>query len=522
MKRRIWWDCSYLYAHPEINTGIERVTRHLGTAIAQLCSIPDSPYSFHPCVSVDTGTVLELASIPGHNSPTPEINSSPTTLYPPDIFVASDSTWDHHILANKAAPWRAGVTLGVIQYDVVPLTHPETTTEYMVATFRDWVGECATFADFYACISQTTTNELTRVLQQQYPWRQVTPADIFNFPLGTFLPDHRSMDRATPPKDTWNFLAVGTIEPRKRYDIILDTFNQLWRHKPDLLLTVVGKAGWKTDDVTERVRDLQRRGAPIVWLDQASDAELQAEYAKATALIAASDQEGFGLPVLEALSFGTPVIAADIPIFREVADTNALYFETNNPTSLANTLLALTNNTVQLPTPADTFIPPTWHDSASAFLTSLESCAIPKHYLRTIYDHRVAHLIKDSPTPATSTARTADSEQTHRANARIAGALTALYTLLSRRHLLGYPIRLANAILHSSSTRWHLFKVEQTMASQLSTQASLTEAISALREELSFLETRLTSLIALEHDHSRAVLESVLAMMDEPSRKETS
>lgn len=517
MKRRIWWDCSYIYAHPQHNTGIQRVTRELGNALAQLCSTPEAPYSFHPCISLDTGTVLELATIPAHNAPPPNVNAKPETLYPPDIFLVPDTSWDQRILANKAASWRAGVTTGIIQYDVVPITHPDTTTEYMVATFTDWVQECATFADFFACISQTTSHEIQRVLQEQYPWRQLTPADIFTFPLGTWLTDSSPPKPKLASNSRQHFLAVGTIEPRKQYDLILDAFSDLWAVHPDLGLTIVGTAGWKTGDVIQRIRDIQAAGAPLIWLDQASDQDLQAEYASATALIAASAQEGFGLPSIEALSLGTPVIAADIPIFREVAGDSALYFEPNDPSSLASTLLALASHTLDLPKLTGDFVLPTWQDSARSFLASLQLCATPKHTLRSAYDRRVAHLVSKPVPQAERQPATAPSEQSDLKLAHITAALKALYANLSRRRIFGYPLRLANAIIHSSSTRWHLFQVEQTLAHHISLQASLADTIATLQDDMRFLETRLISLITLEHEHSRAVIESVLAMMDEPS-----
>ncbi|WP_115760418.1 glycosyltransferase, partial [Escherichia coli] len=78
------------------------------------------------------------------------------------------------------------------------------------------------------------------------------------------------------------------------------------------------------------------RNRRLFWLDGVSDEYLEKIYAASDCLIAASEGEGFGLPLIEAAQHKLPIIARDIPVFREVAGNHALYFSGATPDTLAN------------------------------------------------------------------------------------------------------------------------------------------------------------------------------------------
>jgi glycosyltransferase involved in cell wall biosynthesis len=121
-------------------------------------------------------------------------------------------------------------------------------------------------------------------------------------------------------------LSVGTIEPRKGYDDLLDAFECLWGVGREETLVIVGKPGWKTIDLQSRIMRLLRDKSRLVWLQNASDNQLSLLYRNAIGLIAASRAEGYGLPILEAQAFGCPILARDIPVFREREQTGIDYF----------------------------------------------------------------------------------------------------------------------------------------------------------------------------------------------------
>ena len=122
--------------------------------------------------------------------------------------------------------------------------------------------------------------------------------------------------------------------------------------------------GWCERGLLARIDALVRRGAPIIWQQDADDLALAEAYASHDALLMASEGEGFGLPVAEAMHAGLPLILRDLPVFREIAGDDALYFGGPNSPAL-KTLLAggRLKTTLIPPAPAGR-----WADAAKALL----------------------------------------------------------------------------------------------------------------------------------------------------------
>jgi glycosyltransferase involved in cell wall biosynthesis len=132
------------------------------------------------------------------------------------------------------------------------------------------------------------------------------------------------------------FVMVGTVEPRKGHGQVLSAFDQLWADGMDLTLVIVGKQGWMREPLAERIRQHREFGRRLFWLSGISDEMLLATYQHASALIAASEGEGFGLPLIEAARAGLPLIVRDLPVFREVAGEHAYYFSGETPDRLSS------------------------------------------------------------------------------------------------------------------------------------------------------------------------------------------
>jgi glycosyltransferase involved in cell wall biosynthesis len=137
-----------------------------------------------------------------------------------------------------------------------------------------------------------------------------------------------------------SILMVGTIEPRKGYAQALSAFEQLWKEGRDVNLVIVGKTGWKTEDLVLRLRKHPEAGKRLIWVENASDEILFAMYDAVNGLLMASEGEGFGLPIAEAAQFRKPILARNIPVFREVAEGNALYFTGTTGKDLAAAISA--------------------------------------------------------------------------------------------------------------------------------------------------------------------------------------
>jgi glycosyltransferase involved in cell wall biosynthesis len=121
---------------------------------------------------------------------------------------------------------------------------------------------------------------------------------------------------------------VGSTIPRKRLDLLLDTFALLSTHRPDTRLVRVG--GPFTADQHAQATRLGITARTLV-LPFVSRATLHAIYRRAALLVITSDREGFGLPVVEALSAGLPVLARDLPVLREVAGDAAVFVGSSDP-----------------------------------------------------------------------------------------------------------------------------------------------------------------------------------------------
>lgn len=141
-------------------------------------------------------------------------------------------------------------------------------------------------------------------------------------------------------KTIWNkgtsFLMVGTIEPRKNHIHVLDAFEVLWKRGNNTRLCIVGRIGWLCELILERIRNNPNLNRNLYFFTDLNDNELAFCYERSKALIFASISEGFGLPLVEAMHFGKPVLASDIPVFREIGGDYPFYFSLDNPITLTN------------------------------------------------------------------------------------------------------------------------------------------------------------------------------------------
>jgi glycosyltransferase involved in cell wall biosynthesis len=159
----------------------------------------------------------------------------------------------------------------------------------------------------------------------------LAPERVMVTPLGV----DAAWAEARPTRQGTYLLAVGTVEPRKGLDVLLDALRLLHDRRADVPpLVIVGAQGWGPE--------LDRRGLPETavispgWLDTG---ELMGLVAGAQALVFPSRDEGFGLPPLEAMAAGVPVLASDLPVTREVLGGFARLVPPGDPQALAEGLL---------------------------------------------------------------------------------------------------------------------------------------------------------------------------------------
>lgn len=134
-------------------------------------------------------------------------------------------------------------------------------------------------------------------------------------------------------------LFVGTVEPRKNLATLLRAFEKVTRARPKpLQLVIAGRKGWLVNDLFESIRR-SPAARNIIWTDYLSDDDLCALYSACAALVYPSIYEGFGLPPLEAMACGVPVIASRIPAIEEVVGQAARFFNPEDADDLTRSIL---------------------------------------------------------------------------------------------------------------------------------------------------------------------------------------
>jgi glycosyltransferase involved in cell wall biosynthesis len=233
------------------------------------------------------------------------------------------------------APKVPGARLVYTVYDVSFWTVPEFTTEANRLVCQCGVLQALQNADGFVFISESSRGEFDRMLpgwleRNKKPW-VVTPLGSKNqAPAETMRPGS---------SDYW--LAVGSLEPRKNYETLLTAMEIYWeRSSQRLPLKIAGGAGWKSEQLQQRIEALHARGM-VAHLGYVPDAQLPALYASAEALIFPSWYEGFGLPVLEAMTLGCPVICSLRTSLPEVGGDAPLYVEPSDASQIAETMLQL-------------------------------------------------------------------------------------------------------------------------------------------------------------------------------------
>ncbi|MGJ0397022.1 MAG: glycosyltransferase family 4 protein [Methylocystis sp.] len=227
-------------------------------------------------------------------------------------------------------------------FDLIPELYPHACHEATVPRYRAWLRKALLESDGFLAISRTVADELADyVAAQALPHRPGLKIGWFHCGSDLALRAGAAPDdkfKAAVAGDAPVFLTVGTIEPRKGQRVAIRAFEDLWANGRDMRLIVVGRRGWFEEAIVDEILTHGEFGRRLFWFDDADDDALSFLYDHATALIFPSYAEGFGLPIVEAARRGRPAICSDIPVFREVGGSGALYFRVNDAKALAETI----------------------------------------------------------------------------------------------------------------------------------------------------------------------------------------
>lgn len=225
----------------------------------------------------------------------------------------------------------AGGKVAAMLHDTIPLDYPELHRPGMAARFRSRVDAVARHADL---ILTPSAHSARRVSAHARPTRK---AVVIPPGMAFLRPDPDALSRKVQVRRPY-FVAAGTIDPRKNQGFLIDLWETLGPSRPDLYLA--GSRGWCPSDLARRLANLPDG---VHELGGLGDGELAALIAGASGLLHPSFSEGYGFTLLEAAGFGTPVVANDLPVYRETLGDAGVYLPLNDRyhwTKLINSLAA--------------------------------------------------------------------------------------------------------------------------------------------------------------------------------------
>lgn len=346
-RRQLLVDVSTL-AQVDAGTGVQRVTRAIlrewllhppaGWSVEPVYATPDAPGYRYARRFASRFLGIEEAWA----------EDAPVDAWAGDVFVGLDLT--AHLVPQREAVFSdlrtRGIAVVFVVHDLLPVLRPDWFPDGLPLLFPSWLRSIARVADGLICISRAVAEELRDWLDAEQPQRQ-RPLRLGYFHLGAdFANSSPSTGLPEDAKETLrhlrarpSFLMVGTVGPRKGHAQTLAAFERLWAKGHDVNLAIVGKQGWIVEALVERLRRHPEAGRRLFWLQGISDDYLDQIYAASTCLIAASEAEGFGLPLIEAARHKLPIVARDIMVFREVTGDHAFYFRGDWPEELAEAIL---------------------------------------------------------------------------------------------------------------------------------------------------------------------------------------
>ncbi|TWI56486.1 glycosyltransferase involved in cell wall biosynthesis [Pseudomonas duriflava] len=349
VSKRLFIDISQL-VHIDSKSGIQRVVRSI---LKELLESPPEGFISEPVYATMDSLGYRYARefiakyFPEHAN-TEEIKDSAIEYSNGDIFLGLDL--QHHVVIRQQAAHQAmrnaGVKVFFVVYDLLPVLMPEVFRDFIGDLHKDWLAAISR-NDGLLCISQAVADDMRHWLEKN-PVERYCPLHIDWFHLGADvensiptkgLPDDAA-EVLAKLKECPTFLSVGTIEPRKGHDQTLKAFDLLWQEGVEANLVLVGQAGWNVDELIHDITHHKLLGKRLFWLKGISDEYLEKIYQNATCLVFSSKGEGFGLPLIEAAQFGLPIIARDIPVFREIAEANAHYFKGSKAEDLSKEVKA--------------------------------------------------------------------------------------------------------------------------------------------------------------------------------------
>lgn len=262
-------------------------------------------------------------------------------------------------------------------HDLTYLYFPDVVEDKNLAHLKRVVPRSIRDADFIITVSESVKSEIVKEFKINPDNCIVTPippdATFFEINAEDKIESVKKKYGINPDKKYIYF--IGNFEPRKNLKTLIQAYQLLPKGlKGQYSLILAGGKGWKTEETEEVLKKAIEGGEDIKHIGFVDQVDSPALFQGASLFVMPSLYEGFGMPVLEAMAGGTPVVASDIPVLREVGSDLALYAHPHDPQDFSNTITASLNS----PKPATSELQKnvlrySWQDNIQLILNKVRS-----------------------------------------------------------------------------------------------------------------------------------------------------
>ncbi|MCR4648248.1 MAG: glycosyltransferase family 4 protein [Lachnospiraceae bacterium] len=371
-------------------TGIQRVVRNVSCEMYKV--IPERLCFLAFEDKEDSYRVLDtdkfIAYLEGDKSLEGKIFSGRSIkiseMKPGDIFFEIDAIWNTSYKRSVLLPKlkRYGVKIAVYIYDILPIILPQYTHDNTRFNFMNYIGAYLQYADVLIVSAKSTLDEIYKLSDRlglpHIPGFVSWLGSDFNKSNDQ---EKKELTENDLPEDVKKavsrkyILNVGTIEPRKNHDYLIDAFEEKLFDE-GLNLVFVGRIGWNVDKLKERIDNHPKLNENLFHLEGLNDEALNYLYSHAYMVAFPTFNEGFGLPIVESLQRGTPVMASDVPVLREVGGEYCDYFDPNDCRDFIDKLNAYLNDEDKYNRKKESikdYTPFTWKETSERIIEALDS-----------------------------------------------------------------------------------------------------------------------------------------------------
>lgn len=359
---KIFWDITKSHRQRH-HSGLLRVSRRLFEALRTR-----SPDDVVPVVWDERPGKWMIARRGGFRRPASPVMNAGDWWISPEVFAPEERPgWQHWM--DQAACRKA-----MLFHDLIPVTHPDITWPHSVRRHPDYLRMLNGMDHLFSPSRASTEALLDYFRQEKCP--PGPPVTQLTWGANAGAEPRAPVRRhAGPPRQ---ILQLGILEPRKNQRLLLQAMDAVWRRHPKIRVVFCGRVNPHFGKpVVRAIREAARARRPVEHFDSPEDRQLRQilEHTDLTAF--PTRAEGAGLPLVESLWSGIPVVASDIPPLREYGEAGGCrFFSPGDADALAGAILEVADSgeaREALWTSLEGRSLPTWDDTASQLLKALES-----------------------------------------------------------------------------------------------------------------------------------------------------